>query len=148
MDKFIAVINGPNLNILGKREPEIYGSTTLEEIVDRLKEKAKIAGFSVQATQSNSEGAIVDEIQRVSEACCGIIINPAAYTYTSVAIRDALSAVKVPVIEVHLSNIFAREEFRKHSYVSPVATAVISGFGARSYFLALDGMIELVRSQN
>ena len=148
MEKFISIINGPNLNILSKREPEIYGTTTLAEIIDKLKEKAQIAGFSIQAFQSNSEGAIVDEIQRVSELCCGIIINPAAYTHTSVAIRDALSAVKVPVIEVHISNVFSREEFRRHSYISPVASAVISGFGSRGYYLALDGLVDLTRSQD
>ena len=137
--KNILVLHGPNLNLLGSREPEHYGHDTLEVIDVRLKERAKQAGAKLSCFQSNAENTLVERIQQASKEGVGfIIINPAAYTHTSVAIRDALSAVKIPFIEVHLSNIHARESFRHHSYFSDLAVGVISGFGAKSYELALE----------
>lgn len=137
--KNILVLHGPNLNLLGSREPEHYGHDTLEAIDVRLKERAKQAGARLACFQSNAENTLVERIQQASkEGVEFIIINPAAYTHTSVAIRDALAAVKIPFIEVHLSNIHAREPFRHHSYFSDLAVGVISGLGARSYELALE----------
>ena len=142
MEKIIAVINGPNLNLLGTREPDIYGKTTLQDIENELKNKASKAGIKIEFFQSNEEGKIVDEIQRLVNNCSGLIINPGGYSHTSVAIRDAIAMVKFPVIEVHLSNIYRREEFRKHSYISGVATGIISGLGAEGYTLALDYLLK------
>ena len=137
--KNILVLHGPNLNLLGSREPEQYGHDTLEAIDVRLKERAKQAGARLACFQSNAENTLVERVQQASkEGVEFIIINPAAYTHTSVAIRDALAAVKIPFIEVHLSNIHAREPFRHHSYFSDLAVGVISGLGARSYELALE----------
>ena len=137
--KNILVLHGPNLNLLGSREPEHYGHDTLEAIDVRLKERAKQAGARLACFQSNAENTLVERVQQASkEGVEFIIINPAAYTHTSVAIRDALAAVKIPFIEVHLSNIHAREPFRHHSYFSDLAVGVISGLGARSYELALE----------
>lgn len=137
--KNILVLHGPNLNLLGSREPEHYGHDTLEVIDVRLKERAKQAGAKLSCFQSNAENTLVERIQQASKEGVGfIIINPAAYTHTSVAIRDALAAVKIPFIEVHLSNIHARESFRHHSYFSDLAVGVISGFGSKSYELALE----------
>ena len=134
----ILVLHGPNLNLLGQRESQHYGHTTLAELNSRLHEQAKQAGHQLISKQSNAEHELIDHIQQASaQAISWIIINPAAYTHTSVALRDALLAVKLPFIEVHLSNIFAREDFRRHSYFSDIATGVISGFGAESYTLAL-----------
>lgn len=134
----ILLINGPNLQLLGRREPEIYGSETLPEIVGRLRILADELGVELSDFQSNCEGAIVDRIgEALFDGTAGIIINPAAYTHTSVAIRDALSAVKLPAFEVHLSNVHAREEFRRNSLVSPVCCGVIAGFGSEGYGLAL-----------
>lgn len=141
----IAVINGPNLNLLGSRDPETYGSVTLDEIKAKLVPIAKSAGVEIRMIQSNSEGALVDEIQKANTDCQGIIINPAAYTHTSIAIHDALAMAKIPVVEVHLSNIFRREEFRHHSYVSRVATGVISGLGASGYEYALQAILRTVK---
>ncbi|MGH8751356.1 MAG: type II 3-dehydroquinate dehydratase [Burkholderiales bacterium] len=142
--KNILVLHGPNLNLLGSREPEHYGRDTLEAIDQRLKERAKQAGARLACFQSNAENALVERIQQAArEGVEFIIINPAAYTHTSVAIRDALAAVKIPFIEVHLSNIQAREPFRQHSYFSDLALGVISGLGARSYELALDFALQI-----
>ena len=146
MEKLIAVINGPNLNLLGTREPEIYGLTTLKDIEHELAAKASQVGIKIEFFQSNEEGKIVDEIQRLINICSGLVINPGAYTHTSVAIRDALAIAKFPIVEVHLSNIYRREEFRKHSYVSGVATGIISGLGAKGYALALDYLITQLKS--
>jgi len=139
----VLVIHGPNLNLLGEREPNVYGSVTLDEINKELQEDAKKRDVELRVVQSNHEGEIVETIQNARHWAEVIIINPAAYTHTSVAIRDALSAVKVPAIEVHLSNIFAREGFRQASHVSPVALGVISGFGKESYRLALEAAVNL-----
>ena len=141
-NKTIYVINGPNLNLLGTREPEIYGSTTLVEINKRLEHQAKSAGVSLRAFQSNSEGEIVNLIQEAALQGSGLILNAAAYTHTSIAIHDALLCLNIPVIEVHLSNIFRREEFRAHSFVSLAADAVICGLGSLGYELALQAILE------
>ncbi|MEO7560072.1 MAG: type II 3-dehydroquinate dehydratase [Nitrosospira sp.] len=136
--KNILVLHGPNLNLLGMREPEVYGSETLDEINEGLLNLGEKAGIKLVAFQSNAEGELVDRIQRaISEEVDFIIINPAAYTHTSIALRDALAATRLPFIEVHLSNIFARESFRKESYFSDLALGVISGLGAKGYELAL-----------
>jgi len=136
----ILVIHGPNLNLLGEREPEVYGSTTLGEIDERLRKRAEELGFEITTFQSNHEGEIVDRIAEARGGADAIIINPGAYTHTSVAIRDALAAVGLPTVEVHLSNIYAREAFRHTSLVAPVVTGQISGFGANSYLLALEAI--------
>ena len=140
----ILLIHGPNLQLLGKRQPEIYGSQTLEDINSHLCEIASQRGITLRVLQSNHEGEIVSFIGDNIDWAAGILINPAGYTHTSVAIRDALSGVDLPVIEIHLSNIYARESFRHHSYVSPVAVGVIGGFGAYSYDLALSAMIRIL----
>lgn len=143
--KKILVIHGPNLNLLGQREKDIYGSVTLEAINAQLNQLAQELGLSIVAKQSNHEGEIVDEIGRAKqEGMAGILINPAAYTHTSVAIRDAVSAVSLPVVEVHLSNIYSREDFRHKSLIAPVAKGQISGFGVESYFLGLRALARLV----
>lgn len=133
----VLVIHGPNLNMLGKREPEIYGSESLEEINEGIKAFGKTLDINVDTFQSNHEGDIVQRIQEAMENCDGLIINPAAYTHTSVAIRDAILLLKIPVIEVHLSNIYKREEFRHKSMISGVATGQIAGLGTLGYRLAL-----------
>lgn len=134
----ILILHGPNLNMLGLREPEIYGDVTLVDINRNLCQVAENAGVKLEAFQSNAEGELVDRVQQaLSDGTDFIIINPAAYTHTSVALRDALAAVKLPFIEIHLSNIFARESFRHKSYFSDLAVGVISGFGAQGYELAL-----------
>jgi 3-dehydroquinate dehydratase II len=136
--KKILLLNGPNLNLLGTREPEIYGGETLGDIERQLARIAEESGAALQAYQSNAEGELVNRIQQARrDAVEFIIINPAAYTHTSVAIRDALAAVRIPFFEVHLSNVFAREVFRHHSYFSDLAVGVISGLGARGFELAL-----------
>ena len=142
--KKILVIHGPNLNMLGKREPEIYGKTTLAEINSELEDLGRSLGMEVETFQSNHEGAIVDKIQQVFGQCSGIIINPAAYTHTSVAIRDALLLLSVPIIEIHLSNIYKREAFRHKSFVSDIATAQLCGFGAMGYRMAIEAMAKLI----
>lgn len=137
--KNILVLHGPNLNLLGSREPEVYGRVTLGEINRSLAKLAEDAGAKLASLQSNAEAELIDRIQQAStDGTDFIIINPAAYTHTSVALRDALAAVKLPFIEVHLSNIFARESFRRESYFSDLALGVISGLGARGYELALE----------
>ncbi|MBN1901948.1 type II 3-dehydroquinate dehydratase [Candidatus Sumerlaeota bacterium] len=144
MKKKILVINGPNMNLLGEREPDIYGKKSLKEIEGELAGLCGEAGIEVEFFQSNHEGAIVDKIGEAKGKVGCIIINPAAFTHTSVAIRDALSAVKIPAIEVHLSNIYGREDFRKHSYVAGVAQGQIAGFGAYSYILAFHAAKEML----
>ncbi len=140
----ILVIHGPNLNLLGRREPEIYGATTLAAIDRALIDLGEQRGLTVETFQSNSEGAIVDRIQAAFGACAGVIINPAAYTHTSVAIRDALAMLDIPIIEIHLSNIHKREPFRHHSTVADIVTGRISGLGVHGYELALEAMARLV----
>lgn len=138
----ILLINGPNLQLLGVREPGIYGGDTLPEIVARVRKAAEEAGYELTDFQSNHEGDIVDRIGSArADGFAGIVMNPAAYTHTSVAIRDALAAVKLPAVEVHLSNIHAREEFRHTSLTAPMCIGVVAGFGADSYLLALRGLI-------
>lgn len=137
----ILIINGPNLNLLGKREPEIYGAQTLEGINRALLPIAQEVGTALDFFQSNSEGDLVDAIQGAAGVFNGIIINPAAYTHTSVAIRDAIAAVAIPTVEVHLSNVYSREEFRHNSFIAPVAIGQIAGFGASGYELALRGLV-------
>ena len=141
----ILVVNGPNLDLLGKRETEIYGEDTMETINNEIKKVAKEEGIEIDCYQSNHEGDIVDKINGTDAV--GILINPAAYTHTSVAIHDALRAKKVPSVEVHLSNIQAREEFRHKSLISPVVTGQVSGFGKNSYVLGLKALIKTIRDQ-
>lgn len=141
MDK-VLVLHGPNLNLLGKREPEIYGRTTLDDINRMIAARAKEAGIEAEFLQSNHEGVLVDALQAAPEQGCSfVILNAAAFTHTSVAIRDAIAAIAVPVIEVHLSNIHRREEFRHHSVISPVVMGQIAGFGADSYMAALEVVV-------
>ena len=135
----ILVLHGPNLNLLGEREPGIYGRTTLAEIDARLAARAQAAGHALESLQSNAEHELVDRVQAArADGTTFLLVNPAAFTHTSVALRDALAAVALPFIEVHLSNPHAREPFRRHSYFSDLATGVVCGFGADSYVLALD----------
>jgi 3-dehydroquinate dehydratase-2 len=141
----LSVLHGPNLNLLGKREPHIYGSVTLEEINHFLVKEAERLGATVVCFQSNHEGVLVDKIQEALGKYQGIIINAGAYTHTSVAIRDAIAAVKIPTVEVHLSNIYQRESFRHHSYIAPIAIGQISGFGPNSYRLGLQALIDYLR---
>jgi 3-dehydroquinate dehydratase-2 len=143
--KRILIIHGPNLQLLGTREPGIYGTVTLASINAQLRARAKKLKIGVTILQSNHEGAIVEAIGRARIRYQGIVINPAAYTHTSVAIRDALAAIGIPVIEVHLSNIHAREEFRKNSLISPVAKGTIMGFGPKSYLLGLDILSDILQ---
>ena len=140
-DRRLLLVNGPNLNLLGTRQPEIYGSTTLAQIEQAVTDLAAQLGFSVRAVQSNHEGELVDAIQAARADCVGIVINPAAFTHTSVALRDALAAVAIPFIEIHLSNPHAREPFRQHSYFSDKAVGVVCGFGADSYRYAMDAAL-------
>jgi|SRR5262245_40088234 3-dehydroquinate dehydratase-2 len=147
MPKPIFVLNGPNLNMLGLREPSIYGSETLEDVRRRTEARARTLGLAVDFRQSNMEGELVTWIQQAREKASGIVLNAGAYTHTSVAILDALNAAEKPVIELHLSNVFRRESFRHHSYVSPAAQGVICGFGAMGYELAIEAMAALVVSK-
>lgn len=140
----VFVLNGPNLNLLGKREPEVYGTATLDDLKRAVEAKAKALGLTPDFRQTNHEGALVDWIQEAGATAVGLILNPGAYTHTSVAIHDALKAIAIPKIEVHLSNIHAREAFRRHSYVSPAATGVICGLGAHGYLAALDALKGLI----
>lgn len=141
----ILVLHGPNLNLLGLREPEIYGSTTLVQINESLKSNGAKLQAAVDCLQSNSEGVLVDAIHNARQVHQGIIINAGAYTHTSVAIRDAIAGVQIPTVEVHLSNIYTREEFRHHSYIAPVAVGQISGFGADSYYLGLQALLNYLQ---
>ena len=138
-------LHGPNLNLLGKREPQIYGAVTLDQLSAQLDELAAGLGLSLEHFQSNHEGALIDRIHAARGREQGILINPGGLTHTSVALRDALASVALPVVEVHLSNVFAREPFRHHSYVSGVAIGVVSGFGAQSYALGLDALLAHLR---
>lgn len=140
MAKFL-VLHGPNLNLLGQREPEIYGATTLQDINNRLQQQAQAAGHQLDFLQSNAEHELVDAIQSARQTYDFILINPAAFTHTSVAIRDALAAVAIPFIEIHLSNVHRRETFRQRSYFSDIAVGVICGLGAQGYELALQAAI-------
>ena len=142
----ILVLHGPNLNLRGVREPDVYGATTLAQIDAALVAQAKDAGCELLSFQSNHEGELIDRIQAARDEVDGMLINPGGLTHTSVALRDALAGVELPVVEVHLSNVFARESFRHHSYVSGVAVGVISGFGASSYRLALEAILGHLRS--
>lgn len=143
----ILVIHGPNLNLLGTREPEVYGSTTLAEIDAMLHELGQELGIEVESFQSNHEGAIIDAIHGARGRCDGILINPGAFTHYALAIRDAISAVGLPVVEVHLSNIHSREPFRHRSVIAPVAVGTIAGFGSGSYLLGLRALANRIRSQ-
>jgi len=138
----IKIINGPNLNLLGMREPGIYGAATLANINENLANAAEALDVTIEFFQSNHEGEIVDAIHQASGSCDGIIINPAAYTHTSIAIRDAIAAVGLPTVEVHLSNVYSREEFRHKSLTAPVVLGQIAGFGAAGYELALRGLVD------
>ena len=136
----ILVLHGPNLNLLGVREPDIYGNMTLEEINRRLGETGKELGLEVHSFQSNSEGGLIDALHAARDWAKGIIFNPGGYTHTSVALRDAVAAIGIPVVEVHLTNILGREEFRQRSVIAPVCAGTIAGFGWRSYYLALHAL--------
>ena len=141
----VLVLHGPNLNLLGIREPNIYGKVTLEEINNQIISLGTELNCDINIMQSNSEGALIDIIQSAPGTYDGILINPAAYTHTSIALRDALSAVALPTVEVHLSNIHSREEFRTNSFIAPVALGQISGFGAYSYLLGLRALVNHIK---
>ncbi|MEJ6401977.1 type II 3-dehydroquinate dehydratase [Yoonia sp. 2307UL14-13] len=141
MKHAVLILNGPNLNLLGTRQPEVYGTTTLADIEQMCRNKATALGIDVAFQQSNHEGALVDAIHNAIGEYHGIILNAGAYTHTSIALMDAMGSVEVPVIELHLSNIHAREAFRHHSYIAPVAIGQICGFGANGYPLAIDAMM-------
>jgi 3-dehydroquinate dehydratase II len=142
----IFILNGPNLNLIVEREPAIYGSDTIGTIEKRLCDQAAAAGYETVFRQTNHEGVLVDWIQEARQSASAVILNAGAYTHTSVALLDALRALTLPIVEVHLSNIFHRERFRHRSYVSPAATGIICGFGARGYELALSAVIEILNS--
>ena len=146
MPKHIYILNGPNLNLLGTREPEIYGAETLSDVKNRTRAKAEALGYTIEFKQSNQEGELVDWIQQARNEACALVINAGAYTHTSVAILDALLATDIPCIEVHLSNIFQREEFRHHSFLSSASTGVICGFGAKGYELAIEAIADQLSS--
>ncbi|MEM9123363.1 MAG: type II 3-dehydroquinate dehydratase, partial [Pseudomonadota bacterium] len=137
-------LNGPNLNLLGKREPEIYGTQTLADIRSQCLARTGELGFECVFRQTNHEGELVDWVQEAGASAKGLVLNAAAYTHTSIALRDALAALKIPLIEVHLSNIYARERFRHRSHVSPFADGILCGFGASGYLMALDAMTRLI----
>jgi 3-dehydroquinate dehydratase II len=143
--KKILVLNGPNLNLLGKRQPEIYGTATLADIEKRARSLAKELGVEIDFRQSNSEGELVTWIQEAADRFAALVINPAAYTHTSLAMRDAISAAAIPTVEIHISNIHRREAFRHHSYIAEVAVGQIAGFGAGSYLLGLRAAVELIQ---
>jgi len=145
MVKPIHVLSGPNLNLLGTREPEIYGKDTLEDVRTRCEARAASCGVEVVFRQSNHEGVLIDWVHEARESASALIINPAGYGHTSIALLDALKTLSIPVIECHLSNPAAREEFRRHTYVSLAATGIVSGFGAASYELAIEAAFGLIR---
>ncbi len=144
IEKRILVLHGPNLNMLGKREPEVYGALTLEQLNAELAAQAAKLGVAVECRQTNHEGVLVDMIQAADGAYDCIIINPAAFTHYSIAVRDALAAISTPAIEVHLSNIYRREEFRHHSVTAPVTVGQIAGFGSQGYILALYAAVDII----
>jgi len=144
----ILFLNGPNLNLLGTREPEVYGRDTLADIEKRVRERAKREGADIDFRQSNLEGELVQWIQEAKGTAEAIVLNAAAYTHTSVALRDAISAVGIPTIEIHLSNVHAREEFRHRSVLAPVCRGLILGFGALSYVLAVEAAVNVIRPKN
>ena len=144
IEKRILVLHGPNLNMLGKREPEVYGALTLEQLNAELAAQAAKLGVAVECRQTNHEGVLVDMIQAADGAYDCIIINPAAFTHYSIAVRDALAAISTPAIEVHLSNIYRREEFRHHSVTAPVTVGQIAGFGSQGYMLALYAAVDII----
>jgi 3-dehydroquinate dehydratase-2 len=144
MSKIIFVLNGPNLNLLGTREPEIYGYATLKDVEDQCRAKAAELGFEIDFRQSNHEGVLIDWIQEARLKACAVVLNPAGFGHTSVAILDSLKTLAVPIVECHLSNPAAREEFRRSTYVSLAATGIVSGFGAKSYELAIEAAAALV----
>ncbi len=141
----ILLLHGPNLNLLGTREPEVYGSMTLDDINEKMVALGKELGSDVTCLQSNHEGALIDALHDARTWASGVVFNPGGYTHTSVALRDAISAIVIPVIEVHLSNVYAREEFRHTSFVSAVCKGKVSGFGWRSYELGLRGLIDIIK---
>jgi 3-dehydroquinate dehydratase-2 len=142
----ISVIHGPNLGSLGRREPEVYGTATLQDVDRALAAHATDLGVEVESFQSNSEGAILDHLEGVADRADGIVINPGGLTHTSVSLRDGLVAAGLPFVEVHLSNVHARERFRRHSYLAPVAVGVVAGFGVESYLLGLRGLLTHLRA--
>jgi len=144
MSKIIFVLSGPNLNLLGTREPEIYGYATLKDVEDHCRAKAAGLGFEIDFRQSNHEGVLIDWIQEARLKACAVVLNPAGYGHTSVAILDSLKTLAIPIVECHLSNPAAREEFRRSTYVSLAATGIVSGFGAKSYELAIEAAAALV----
>jgi len=138
------LVNGPNLNLLGSREPDVYGTDTLDDVVDLTERVAAEFGFGVRSVQSNHEGVLIDAIHGAREDCSAVVINPGAFTHTSIALRDALSGISLPVAEVHLSNVHAREEFRHHSFISPIADFVIAGAGIQGYEFAVRRLASLI----
>jgi 3-dehydroquinate dehydratase II len=140
----LLLLNGPNLNLLGTREPAIYGAETLADVEELVRRTAAEHGLDVRAVQSNAEGALVDAVQAAREDCDGVVVNAGAYTHTSVALRDAFAAVALPFVEVHVSNVHAREEFRHHSYLAPLASAVIVGAGVQGYVFAVQRLATLL----
>ena len=145
--KTVYILNGPNLNLLGTREPEVYGKTTLAQIEQSCRDFGSKHGLEIQFLQSNHEGQLIDWIQDAGRKSHGILINPGAYTHTSIALRDAVAAIALPVIEVHISNIFAREGFRRRSHIAPVAKASLCGFGIHGYALAIEGLARLAQTK-
>jgi 3-dehydroquinate dehydratase-2 len=143
----IAVLNGPNLNLLGVREPELYGRTTLAEVESRLADVARELGVEIECAQHNSEGALVDVVQRLRGRVAGAIVNAGAYSHTSLALRDALAGVGIPFVEVHVTNVYAREPERRHSMLAPAALGCVVGLGARGYELALRGLVATLKER-